>query len=130
MFCWKCGAEMDAGLASCPSCASPAVPPARQFGTPSRRIEDDPAMRMLLPVGRSGWAIAAGYFGLFSLLPVFAPFSLILGIVAFRDIKAHPEKLGKGRAIFGLVMGVLGTILLLWILVSILMRPPTYSVGG
>src|SRR4051812_21407307 len=31
-----------------------------------RDIGDDAGMRMLLPVGRSGWAIAAGYLGLFS----------------------------------------------------------------
>ncbi len=74
---------------------------------------DDFGTRMLLPVGRSGWAIAAGYFGLFSLIILPAPIALILSIVAIWDIRKHRNaphpKHGMGRAIFGLVMGLLGT---------------------
>lgn len=66
-------------------------------------------MRMLIPVGRSGWAIAAGYLGLFSFLILPAPIALITGILAIRDIRSHPDRHGMGRAIFGIVMGVLGT---------------------
>ena len=84
------------------------VPPAAQNNT-------DPLLRMALPIGRSWWAIAAGYFGLFSLILLPAPIALLLGIVALQDIRRHPEKLGKGRAIFGLIMGVLGTGLLAFI---------------
>lgn len=69
----------------------------------------DAAMRLLIPVGRSGWAIAAGYCGLFALIPLFAPIAIIVSIVALRDLKKHPESHGKGRAIFGLVMGLLFT---------------------
>ncbi|MCL4201972.1 MAG: DUF4190 domain-containing protein [Pirellulaceae bacterium] len=68
-------------------------------------LGDDALLRMVIPVGRSGWAIAAGYAGLFSLLFVCAPISLILGIIAIVDLRKHPEKHGWGRAIFGLVMG-------------------------
>jgi hypothetical protein len=68
-------------------------------------LGDDALLRMVIPVGRSGWAIAAGYAGLFSLLFVCAPISLILGIIAIADLRKHPEKHGWGRAIFGLVMG-------------------------
>lgn len=78
----------------------------------ARPIENDPAMRMLIPVGRSGWAIAAGYFGLFSVLFVPAPIALVLGILAVRDIKAHPDRHGMGRAIFGLVMGAIFSTIL------------------
>ena len=67
---------------------------------------------MLLPVGRSAWAIAAGYLGLFAVLLLPAPIALIISIVAIRDLKRHPDKHGLGRAIFGLVMGGLGTALL------------------
>jgi hypothetical protein len=67
---------------------------------------------MLLPVGRSGWVIAAGYLGLFSILGCFAPISIIVSIIAICDIKAHPDRHGMGRAVFGLVMGILGSILL------------------
>jgi predicted acyltransferase len=75
-------------------------------------------MRALLPVGRSGWAIAAGYLGLFAFLVVPAPLALLTGLLAVRDIKRHPEKHGMGRAGFGIVIGILGTGLLIFLLVS------------
>lgn len=73
-------------------------------------LGDDPAIRMLLPVGRSGWAIAAGYLGLFSVLCFPAPISVILGVIAIVHLRRNPKLYGMGRAIFGLVMGVLGCI--------------------
>jgi Domain of unknown function (DUF4190)/Protein of unknown function (DUF2510) len=78
----------------------------------------DPALRWLLPVGRSGWAIAAGYAGLFAFLVFPAPIALLLGVVALFDLRRHPERLGWGRAIFGTIVGGLGTALLLFALVS------------
>ena len=69
-------------------------------------------MRMVLPVGRSGWAIAAGYLGLCALIIYPAPLALVASILAYRDLKKHPEKHGRGRAMFGLVMGILGTVVL------------------
>ena len=76
-------------------------------------------MRWLLPVGRSGWAIAAGYLGLFSVIPIFAPIALIISIVAIRDIKKNPQRHGMGRAIFGLVMGILGSLGLCMMVVAL-----------
>ena len=76
--------------------------------TPAR-MGDDPLLRALLPVGRSGWAIASGYLGLFSVLLLPAPFALVTGVVAISVIRHNPAKHGMGRAIFGIVMGVLGT---------------------
>lgn len=73
---------------------------------------------MLLPVGRSGWTMAAGYAGLFALTCVLAPRALILGIVAIYDLKKHPEKHGMGRAICGLVMGLLGTAAMVFALLA------------
>lgn len=81
-------------------------------------LGDDPAMRMLIPVGTSGWAIAAGYLGLVSVLCFPAPFALITGIIAIRSIKRNPKTHGMGRAIFGIVMGGLGCVVLLLALVS------------
>jgi hypothetical protein len=79
---------------------------------PQKHIGEDAGMRMLLPVGRSIWAIAAGYLGLLSVLGCFGPIAVIVSLVAIRDIKSHPERHGMGRAVFGLVMGILGTLLL------------------
>jgi len=93
-------------------------PPPAPHVQPPKPFEEDPAMRILLPVGRSGWAIAAGYLGLFSVLLIFAPFALVCGILALFDLKRNPKKCGKGRAIFGIVMGVLGTFGLLAAIVN------------
>lgn len=82
-------------------------------------LGQDPAARWLLPVGRSGWAIAAGYLGLLSFIVFPAPLALICAILAIRDIRRHPDRHGMGRAIFGLIMGVLGTIALAFMLVAI-----------
>jgi hypothetical protein len=79
---------------------------------------DEQLTRWLLPVGRSMWAIMAGYFGLLSFLLVFAPLALATGIVAVIDIKRNPQKHGMGRAIFGIVMGALGSIVLAIALVA------------
>lgn len=88
-------------------------PPGAPIGYATPRpssIGDDAGMRMLIPVGRSPWAIVAGYLGLFSILGCVGPVAIIVSIIAIRDIKAHPDKHGMGRAIFGLVMGIIGTI--------------------
>lgn len=83
-----------------------------------KRLGDDALARMLLPVGRSGWAIAAGYLGLFSFLILPAPLALVAGILAILDIRRNPRKHGMGRAIFGIVMGLLGSAVLVLILVT------------
>ena len=49
--------------------------------------ESDAAMRILLPVNRSGYSIAAGYLGLISILLIPAPFALLFGFLGIRDIK-------------------------------------------
>jgi hypothetical protein len=83
-------------------------------------ISDDPGIRMLLPVGRSGWAIASGYLGLFSLLLIPGPIAILTGILAIVEMSRNPKKHGMGRAVFGIVMGTLGTIgLILIVIVSI-----------
>ncbi len=73
-------------------------------------LGEDAGMRWLLPVGRSGWAIAAGYLGLLSVLLLPAPIALVLSILAVWDIRNHPHRHGMGRAIFGMVMGTLGSV--------------------
>lgn len=80
--------------------------------------ESDAAMRILLPVNRSGYSIAAGYLGLISILLIPAPFALLFGFLGIRDIKNNDEKHGMGRAIFGIAMGAIFSILLLWVIIK------------
>ena len=53
--------------------------------------------------------MAAGYLGLCSVILFPAPFALIAGILGVRDLKQHPEKGGMAGAVFGIVMGCVGT---------------------
>jgi Domain of unknown function (DUF4190)/zinc-ribbon domain len=133
MFCSQCGAQQPDNSRFCPACgagagtagstgSAPITGPGRQPATSPRppvhkatgtttqvRPSDSTLMRMLLPVGRSGWAIAAGYAGLFGVTVVLAPVALILGVYALVDLRRHPEKHGMGRTIFAIVVGLLGT---------------------
>ncbi|HEX5476012.1 MAG TPA: zinc ribbon domain-containing protein [Vicinamibacterales bacterium] len=113
MYCPHCGAPNDDNNFRCTKCGQIVQRVAPAVATTD--IGDNAAMRMLLPVGRSGWAIAAGYAGLFALLVVPAPLALLLGIVAVRDLRKRPTKHGMGRAVFGIVMGGLGSGVLLWL---------------
>ena len=81
-----------------------AQPWATQPGAPTG---PDDAMYWMLPVGRSWQSITAGYLGLFGLViwPL-APIALGLGIWAMRIPGGH----GRGRAIFAIIAGALGTI--------------------
>lgn len=117
MYCPHCGTQISEDAHQCTACRRP-IPAKGSVPSAPPRLADDPAMRILLPVGRSGLAIAAGYAGLFALLVVPAPVALILGFLAYRDLKQHPEKRGMGRTVFGLVLGSLGTLLLIWILAA------------
>ena len=68
-------------------------------------------MRWILPVGQSLWSIAAGYLGLFSLLCFPAPIALIVSLIAIWHLRKNPNLSGWGRAIFGLVMGIVFTLI-------------------
>lgn len=65
-----------------------------------------------MPIGVSPWAIAAGYLALFGLLVVPAPLALIAGLMADRDLRRRPHLRGRGRTRFALVVGFLGTTLI------------------
>jgi len=66
----------------------------------------------VLPSHTSGWAIVAGYAGLFAVLVFPAPVALILGIMALRDCNRRSIP-GRGRAIFAIVMGSVFSLCLL-----------------
>ncbi len=78
--------------------------PARVGTSPS-----DPA-HWLLPTGRSGWSIAAGYVALFAwLVWPLGPVALGLGVMGLRA-SARTGTHGRGRAWFGIVVGALATL--------------------
>ena len=116
MYCTYCGEKNEDTALQCVGCSA-------QLGLFNKhlyRIEDDPGMRIILPVGRSGLAIAAGYVGLFSLMILPAPFALCLGIWAIIDIRKHPDKHGMGRAVFAIIMGAIFSIPLVIIAASLI----------
>jgi hypothetical protein len=87
---------------------------------PPQRIEDDPAMRWVLPVGQSVWSIVAGYLGLFSLLCfILGPFAVLCGIVAIFDLKKNPRLSGWGRAIVGIVLGLIASAIMILVLIAL-----------
>lgn len=89
-----------------------------QGATYTGDTQEDKVMRALLPVGRSGLAIAAGYVALLSLFLLPAPFALALGIAAVMDIRKNPEKHGMGRAVFAIIVGGLFTALIIVMVIS------------
>jgi len=122
---WQAGMPQWAPAGNVPGLFGGAVPPSAVPGYPGQLppradIGQDAGIRMLIPVGRSGWAIAAGYLGLFSFVLLPAPISLVVALIAISDIRKNPEKHGMGRAIFGLVMGILGTVVLVFGLVAMI----------
>lgn len=118
MYCQNCGALVEENATRCKRCGSPPI----RVRAASGGLDADPAMRFVLPVGTSLWAIAAGYAGLFAILIFPAPIALLLGIMALRDLKRHPEKYGIGRAILGMVTGTLGTLVLLVFLGALMIQ--------
>jgi hypothetical protein len=56
----------------------------------------------------------------YSVLVIPAPFAILCAILAFRDMKKHPDRHGMGRAVFGLIMGILGTGVIALFLVTAL----------
>ncbi len=104
MFCSRCGAGVGISDNFCANCGTKQPTAAQGLSGYEK------ALRLMLPIGRSWYAIVAGYLGLLSAIPIFAPFAIIYGILALRDLKKHPELCGSGRAIFGIVMGIIGTI--------------------
>lgn len=108
VFCTNCGEQISNKIAICPKCGVPT----------NDKSTNDAVTKFLLPVGRSPYAIIAGYLGLFSMLIVFAPLALIFGILAIKDIQLNKTG-GLGRAIFGTIMGSIFTIVLIIILINL-----------
>src|SRR5262245_43788344 len=107
MLCPRCTQPIADGSPKCPFCGTvfggpsapanpfgecgPASPPHSYSYGPQQSLGDDAALRLLIPVGRSAWAIAAGYLGLLSLGVCFlGPFAVIAGVIAIVNIQRDP----------------------------------------
>lgn len=99
MFCSNCGTQIDDRAVVCAKCGCAVGK------TAIASADDDAALRLIVPIGRSGWSIAAGYLGLLSLIFPLGVFAFVFGIIAIRDLRKHPDKHGAGRAWFGIVAG-------------------------
>ena len=76
-------------------------------GKAPSRMGDNAGMRLLLPVGTSGFAIASGYLGLLAFFWVpFAILAILFGVTGIIVIMLNKEKHGLGRSIFGIIMGI------------------------
>ena len=118
MNCPKCQAPNDADAVFCKACGANLETGAPAAGE-RQPLSENAGMRMLMPIGRSGFAIAAGYLGLAALFTgVAGPFAIVFAILGIRDVKRHERKHGMGRAIFGLVAGIIGTAWLLALIVA------------
>jgi len=120
---------MTAETKSCPMCGESVLAVARkcrhcgEYFNPADRPRDVPSAteRALLPVGRPGSAIAAGYLALFGVIPLFglplAVLAIVFGIFALKNIKRDPELSGKGRAWFGIILGGLTVALTAFLII-------------
>ncbi len=104
--CPYCGEAILAEAKKCQHCREYLDPDLRAQARPAHDSVD----RMLMPVGRPASAIAAGYLGLLSLLPLIGIAAIITSLVALRTLRKQPDLSGRGRAIFGLVMGSTMTV--------------------
>src|SRR5262245_18089341 len=62
------------------------------------------------PAARSSLAVAAGYLGLASLLLIPGPIAFFVGIIALIQLEWNPRLRGQVPAIFGTLMGGVGSL--------------------
>ncbi|MSP62795.1 MAG: DUF4339 domain-containing protein [Myxococcales bacterium] len=87
------------------------VPPGRLPVFGAILAGTDSGLGLIIPTGNiSGASFAAGYCGLLGLIPGLGLLGIGLGIIGIMDLRKHPEKKGWGRAITGIVAGILFTL--------------------
>lgn len=121
---WTAGMHEWQTLAALfPAMSPPVLPPrapapAAHYAQPpaaaAQPTEPNAFLALVVPVGRSGWAIFAGYLGLVSIMILPAPFAIWCGVLAIKDIRKNPHKLGLVRAWFGIIAGSTCLLVLLF----------------
>lgn len=100
--CWNCGSYLEG--------------PPQAAGT---------LARILVPVGRSRNALAAGYLALLAIVPLyglpFAVCAIACGMAGLKEIANDPRLLGRVRAWFGIIVGAVmitltGAVTILYLL--------------
>ncbi len=116
--CVRCQQPLAFGATVCPKCGQHYQLLAPGQAPSTGKLGDEAAIRALIPVGRTGLSIAAGYVGLISMVLFFlGPIAILLGILAIRDLNQKPGSHGMGRAVFAIVGGAIGTAILAAVLV-------------
>jgi WXG100 protein secretion system (Wss), protein YukD len=115
--CPFCGERIMAVARKCRYCEEYLDPFLREEAAQPGLVE-----RMAMPVGRPASAIAAGYLGLLSPIPIFCIPAIIVSLRALWVLKRNPHLHGRGRAWFGLIMGSLVTLFFGVILVGVMVQ--------
>jgi hypothetical protein len=116
IYCSRCGAANNPSWFYCLECRQPLD--VGQTVPRTARPDDTSLTHLLLPVDVSKLAFWAGYVGLLAIAAYPAPLALLLGILAIRDLRRHPGKRGMGRAVFAIVMGSIGMVILLLLVMA------------
>jgi hypothetical protein len=76
----------------------------------------------LVPTRVAGWAVASGYSGLVTFIfrRIPGPFAIATGVLGLKQIDRQPDLNGKVRAYVGIVLGSLGTLLLILVAIALI----------
>ena len=112
IYCPKCGAPNDGGCQFCNKCGAALNQPTPRTASPQTDTSVAGIKR------KSGHAQAALILGLIGIIinPCLI-FAIIFGAIALNKMKTDPNLEGRGQALAGLWIGIIG--LILWILAII-----------